>query len=139
MSNFIQVPASLVFFAISEFWFSGFSGEAFLIGINNKKLDQIISKMLMLTKYSFCILIGTFCFAHVKHFWTCFEDIVINNNDKLLIIFQQVDVYLNKQIKIDELIKLANQSIQRRTRDRNSRHNKKCCFWKQKISWLLKA
>ena len=53
---------------------------------------------------------------------------MINNNDKLLIIFQQVDVYLNKQIKIDELIKLANQSIQTRTRDRNSRNNKKCCF-----------
>ena len=25
MSNFSQVPASLVFAAISEFWFSGFS------------------------------------------------------------------------------------------------------------------
>ena len=56
MSNFIKVPASLVFAAISEFWFSGFSRHtiyklitavtafliAFLIKINNKKLDQII-------------------------------------------------------------------------------------------------
>ena len=56
MSNFIQVPASLVFAAISEFWFSGFSRFttyklttavtafliAFLIKSNNKILDQII-------------------------------------------------------------------------------------------------
>ena len=55
MSNFTQVPASLVFAAISEFRFSGFSKLiiyklikattafliAFLIKINNKKLDQI--------------------------------------------------------------------------------------------------
>ena len=61
MSNFSQIP--LVFAAISEFWFSGFSRHtiheliqkltavtafliAFLIKINNKKLDQIISKLL---------------------------------------------------------------------------------------------
>ena len=35
---------------------------------------------------------------------------IIDNNDKLLITFQQVDVYLNGPIKIHELIKLANQS-----------------------------
>ena len=34
---------------------------------------------------------------------------------------QQVNVYLNKLIKIDELIRLANQSIQRRTRDRKGK------------------
>ena len=32
---------------------------------------------------------------------------MIDNNYKLLIIFQQVDVYFNKPIKVDELIKLA--------------------------------
>ena len=37
---------------------------------------------------------------------------IIDNNYKLLIIFQRVDVYLNEPIKTDELIKLANQSIQ---------------------------
>ena len=56
MSNFIKVPASLVFATISEFWFSGFSRFtmyklrtavrvfliAFLIKITNKKLDQLI-------------------------------------------------------------------------------------------------
>ena len=74
MSNFIKVPASLVFAAISEFWFSGFSRHtiyklitaltafliAFLIKINNKKLDQIISKLLTLSKYFTCSLI-LFC------------------------------------------------------------------------------
>ena len=34
---------------------------------------------------------------------------------------QQVNVYLNKLIKIDELIRLSNQSIQRYTRDRKSK------------------
>ena len=38
-------------------------------------------------------------------------------------IFQQVDVYLNKPIKIDKQIKLANQLIQRCTRDRNGKDN----------------
>ena len=52
----------------------------------------------------------------------------------LLIIFQQVDVNLNEPIKIDELIKLANQLIQRRTRDRSSKDNKNSYFLKQKIS-----
>ena len=60
MSNFIQVLASLVLAATLEFSFSGFSRYtiyklnaavtafliAFLIKINNKKLDQIISKLL---------------------------------------------------------------------------------------------
>ena len=55
-----------------------------------------------------------FCFAPVKYFWTCPEGIyiLIDNNYKLLIIFQRVNVYLNEPIKIDELIELANQSIQ---------------------------
>ena len=58
-----EVPASLVFAAITEFWFS------FLIKINNKKLDQIISAVL-------------FCFGHVEHFWTSQEDIyiIVDNN-----------------------------------------------------------
>ena len=73
MSDFIQVPASLVFAAISEFRFSGFSKftihklatavTAFLIASliksNNKKLDQIISKLLTLSKYSTCSVIRT--------------------------------------------------------------------------------
>ena len=40
-------------------------------------------------------------------------------NYKLFITFQQDDGFLNEPIKIDEQIKLANQLIQRRTRDRN--------------------
>ena len=35
---------------------------------------------------------------------------IIDHNYKLLIIFQQVDVYLNEPIKTHELIKLTNQS-----------------------------
>ena len=44
-------------------------------------------------------------FEHVLRFF------VIDNNYKLLITFQRVDVYLNQPNEIDELIKLANQSI----------------------------
>ena len=51
-----------------------------------------------------------------------------DNNYKPLVIFQQVDVYLNEPIKIDELIKLANQSIQRRNRDRNGKDNNNSYF-----------
>ena len=54
--------------------------------------------------------IATFYFVPVEHSLTCVKY-------KLLITFQQVDVYLNEPIKIDEQIKLANQLIQRRTRD----------------------
>ena len=74
MSNFIQVPASLEFAAISEFWFLGFSRHtifklitaakafliAFLVKINNKKPDQIISKLSTFSKYFTCSLI-LFC------------------------------------------------------------------------------
>ena len=46
--------------------------------------------------------------------WNIFEyaliDFIIDNNYKLLIAFQKVDVYLNEPIKIHELSKLANQS-----------------------------
>ena len=46
--------------------------------------------------------------------WNIFEHalryFIIDNNYKLLITFQQVDVYLNEQIKIHALIKLANHS-----------------------------
>ena len=37
---------------------------------------------------------------------------IIDNNYKLFIIFQRVDVYLNEPIKTDVLIKLADLSIQ---------------------------
>ena len=91
---------------------------------------------LPLSKYFTCSLIATFCFAHVEHFWTCLEGIyiIIDNNYKLLIMFQRVDVYLNESIKIEELIKLPYQSIQRRTRDRNDKDNNNFYFWKKKIS-----
>ena len=52
-------------------------------------------------------------------------------------LFQQVDVYLNEPIKIDEQIKLANQLIQRRTRGRNGKDNNNSYF-KSKI-WSLEA
>ena len=46
--------------------------------------------------------------------WKIFEHalryFIIDNNYKLLITFQQADVYLNEPIKIPELIKLAYQS-----------------------------
>ena len=35
---------------------------------------------------------------------------IIDNNYKLLITFERVDVYLNQPIEIDELIKLVKQS-----------------------------
>ena len=50
----------------------------------------------------------------------------------MLIIFQQADVSLNEPIKIDELIKLANQSIQRRTRYRKGKDNSNSYLRKQK-------
>ena len=42
----------------------------------------------------------------MEHFWACFEGIyiIIDNKDKLLIIFQQVDVYLSDELK-SKLIK----------------------------------
>ena len=73
-SNFIQVSASLVFVAILEFWFSRFCRltiykliatlTAFLIAvlikIDNKKPDQIISRLLTFRKHSTCSFI-LFC------------------------------------------------------------------------------
>ena len=50
----------------------------------------------------------------------------------MLIIFQQVDVSLNEPVKLDELIKLANQSIQRRTRYRKGKDNSNSYLRKQK-------
>ena len=95
MINFIQVQASIAFAAISEFWFSEFAGFticklktivialliAFLIKINNKKLDQVISK-----------LQSYFVF---QYFWKSLEGIyiIIDNSCKPLKIFQQIDVY----------------------------------------------
>ena len=66
MNNFSQVSVSLVFAAILEFWFSGFSRLtiyklitaitafliAFSIKINNKKLDQVTFEPLMNFKQS---------------------------------------------------------------------------------------
>ena len=111
MSNFIQVPASLVFVAISEFWFSRFPRLtiyklitavtaffiAFLIKVNDKKLYQIISKLLTLSKYCTCSLI-LFCNIF-EHPLRVFIYIIIDNNYKPLKIFQQIDVYLNEPIK----------------------------------------
>ena len=52
--------------------------------------------------------------------------------------FQGVDVYWNEPIKIDELVKLANQSIQWRTRYRSGKDKNNYHFWKQKLSWCEK-
>ena len=116
MSSFIQVPASLALAAISEFCFSEFPRlnicnlitalTAFLIKINNKKLDQIISELLTLRKYFTCNLI---LFCTCGTFLNIPRGIIIENNYKVLIIFQRADVYLIQPIKIDVLIKLANQ------------------------------
>ena len=46
----------------------------------------------------------------VISFWNVLRYFIIDDNYKLLATFQRVDVYLNEQIEIDELIKLANQS-----------------------------
>ena len=78
--------------------------------IINKKLDQIISKLLKFSKCSAWILIATFCFEMWNIFKHALRYLIIDNNYKLLITFQQIDVYLNEPIKIHELIKLANQS-----------------------------
>ena len=43
MSSFIQIPASLVFAAISEFWFSGFSGFTIYNLIQDTKYKNFIS------------------------------------------------------------------------------------------------
>ena len=85
MNNFSQVSVSLVFAAILEFWFSGFSRLttykpittitafliAFLIKINNKKLNQIISKLLTLSKYFGSKFHMQSYF--VLHMWNIFE------------------------------------------------------------------
>ena len=87
---------------------TGFLRNLFII--INEKLDQIISKLLMFSKCFTCILIATFCFEMWNIFEHALRYFIIDNNYKLLITFQQVDVYLNEPIKIHELIKLANQS-----------------------------
>ena len=48
-------------------------------------------------------------FEHVLRYFII-DDNNYNNNYKLLITFQRVDVYWNEPIEIDELIKLAYQS-----------------------------
>ena len=57
----------------------------------------------------------------------------------MLIIFQQVHVYLNEPIKIDDEIKLANQLIQSLTRDRNGKDNSNSYFWKQKNKFVIRS
>ena len=57
----------------------------------------------------------------------------------MLIIFQQVHVYLNEPIKIDDKIKLANQLIQSLTRDRNGKDNSNSYFWKQKNEFVIRS
>ena len=94
---------------------------AFLIKINNKKLDLIITstinvKQIFHLQY-FCHILFCACGTFLNILLTCV-------NCKLLIIIQQIDVYLNESIKIDKQIKLANELIQRRTRDRNGTDNK---------------
>ena len=70
----------------------------------------------------------------MEHFLPCFQGIYItlDHNYKPLITFQQVDIYLNEPIKIDKLIKLANQSTERHTCDRNGKDNSNSYFRKQK-------
>ena len=51
-------------------------------------------------------------------------------------IFGQVDVYLNEPIEINELIKLANQSIQQHTRDKNGK-DRQLLFLKEKSDLVL--
>ena len=80
------------------------------------------------------ILFST-CETFLNMSWVYY--VVTNNTYKLLTIFQCVDVYLNEPIKVDELIKLSNHSIQRHTFHRINKDNNNSCFWKQKISWLL--
>ena len=116
------MKASLVLAAISELWFSGISRVtkykvtigvtafliAFLIESNNKKLDQIIFHV---SDNLIIFLMQSYFFAHVEHSWTSLEGIyiIIDNNYKKLIMFQWADGYLNEPIKVDELVKLANQ------------------------------
>ena len=71
--------------------------------------------------------------------WNNFEHSLTCVNCKLLIIFQQVHVYLNEPIKIDDKIKLANQLIQSLTRDRNGKDNSNSYFWKQKNKFVIRS
>ena len=71
-----------------------------------------MSKLLTSSKCFICILIATFCFEMQNIFEHALRYFIIDSNYKLLITFEQVDVYLNEPIKIDELITLANQSNQ---------------------------
>ena len=75
-----------------------------------KIVDQIISKLSTFSNCFTCILIVTICFEMWNIFEHALRHFIIDNNYKLLIPFQQVDVYLNEPIKIHELIKFANQS-----------------------------
>ena len=77
----------------------------------------------------------------MKSYWVYLLELTTNNY-KLLIKVQQVDVYLNKLIKIDEQIKLANQLVQGNNRDRKGKDKDNSYIWKQKIKnghWLFEA
>ena len=87
---------------------TGFLRKLFII--INKKLDQIISNLLIFSKCFSYILIATFCFEMWNIFWHISRYFIIDNNYSLLITFQQVDVYLNEPFETHELIKLDNQS-----------------------------
>ena len=68
--------------------------------IINKKVDQITSKLLTLSKCLTSILITTFCFELKNIFEYILMYFIIDNNYKLLITFQWVDVNLNEPIEI---------------------------------------
>ena len=87
---------------------TGFLRSLFII--INKKQDQIISILPTFSKCFICILNATFCFEMWNIFEHALRYLIIDNNYKLFITFQQVDIYLNEPMKIHELSKLANQS-----------------------------
>ena len=56
--------------------------------------------------HSYCHI----CFEKWNIFEHALRYLIIDNNYKLIITFQQYTVYFNEPIKIHEIIKLANQS-----------------------------
>ena len=58
--------------------------------VNNKKLDQIISKLFTVSTCFTCIFITTFCFDLCNIFEHVLWYFVIDTNYKLLLTFQQV-------------------------------------------------
>ena len=62
---------------------------AFLIKINDEKLDQ---ELLRLSQYSLAVLVPRF----ILRMWNIFEHSLSGFNYRLLVIFQQANVYLNE-------------------------------------------